>query len=308
MAHPLETASGGADFTAILNSLMGLKEEELLESMRLAAVSKKGNLKIGFQAQNSTRKNRAMTIRLLPDVHKKFMEVGQELLKEKGPIPNEIKRRASTTFTAALTKGEVIIELKKDGKRSAFASPEMAQKLKDHKLELSDGHGKTKSYDGVVVVELKSFQQLADAFVKNLQNPQQPQKQTTAEVIKATQTEQSAPPAAPAIVVQTPEKKVSLGQPKEEAAPASKPDLLKKQDAALEAERRELSDKQEKQKEVLEQAQEIKEEETTKADVKLQETLQEAKTELPPTLPTDAEPAPQPLPQALPSALPEKTK
>lgn len=280
MANSFDTAGGATDFNTILESLTGLTEDELYESMRLAAASKKANLKIPYM-QNNERKNRAMTIRFLPEMHKKFLEVGNEIIRQKGTLSAEIKRKASDTFTAALTKGDVIIELKKNGRRSAYASPEMAKKIHDHKLELSDGHGKTKNYDGVIVVDIKNFQTLANAFLKRLQSPNQAQKQTTVEEIKAAQpSDATALPAAPTVVIQTADKKVSIGQ-KKDAPPAEKPDLLKQQEKGLEAERQAVEQKQEIQKETLEKAQDIKEQESEKADTKLQESLIEAKKEEP---------------------------
>lgn len=283
MTNPLETSGNATDFNTILESLTGLTEDELYESMRLAAASKKANLKIPY-LQNNDRKNRAMTIRFLPEMHKKFLEVGDEIIRQKGALTAEIKRKASDTFTAALTKGDVIIEVKKNGRRSAYASPEMAKKIQDHKLELSDGHGKTKNYDGVIVVDIKNFQTLANAFLKRLQTATQAQKQTTTEEIKAAQpSDATVLPTTPTVVVQTPDKKVSIGQ-KKEAPPAEKPDLLKQQEKGLEAERQAVSQKQEIQKETLEKAQDVKEQEAEKADLKLQATLAEAKKEEP--LPT----------------------
>ncbi len=285
MANPMEFAAGSSDdiknFEDFFSNVGGSVVAESLEKL---AAGKSRKMKFAWHGKNADRAKASITLRLTPEIHKKWLKVVDEFSDAKTALSPEFRKRASGEFAAAFKDGNIVIEVKekigKKTKRTAFASKRTAQNIRDGIFKLSRKDGQTKDYDAIKVIEHDDFKSIAQSFITSIKTFEEPTADVTSESIEAANEENhvEAPitnPPTEVAVKSASKKGAASGANKpltEKSTASQEAQLLKEQEEALEAERELLRKKKAEEQEALKEKNKIEHEEEKLTESK-EETL-----------------------------------
>lgn len=159
-----------------------------MDSDMLVAGVRKGKIRLGTGDKTTTRgAGRRMTLRMTPDLQKKWVGVIDELSKTTADTLPEIKQRASVQFAAAFKGGGFVIEVKDNGNRTAYATEETAKQLQDGTIVLKKNGTSTLQYESVNVIHSEEFlQDLSSSFLTIILQDNEPAAIVKSESIKDT--------------------------------------------------------------------------------------------------------------------------
>lgn len=247
MATPLQSRQSSPDeLKNIEEFLSGINSQAIISGIEKMATSRTGKIRLDSGEKNASKAHQRITLRLTPELQQKWVSVIEELSQAQGKNLNEVKKRASGEFAAAFKDGQLVIEVKEDGKRTAYASEKTAENIQNGKILLKKNGNQTIAYDSIKVIDSAGFTLIANTFITNMLAAAEPSATLTSESITSgnpeSKVQASAQTGMSKVVVQkSPEKKVTITQSEaatpEKTEAQKRRELEKQEEKLIEAER-----------------------------------------------------------------------
>ncbi len=228
---PSDLTASVQDLQQIADMLQDISEDDLLSNF--SDMSTKSKRKMTFQLAGKNYSAKAVTVRFTPEWQP----------PSKGIRPENVKQTANDEITRAFKGGQVVLEVvNQDDTRTAFASKETAQRIRDKDLLLTKNGGTPVQYSAVKTVESPHFESIAQSLLSTATSENPQAAKLTADAI----TENAAlkdvktqlPPAQ--VQVKLPKKEVTVTTakaPNDSSPESEEAKLLKEEEKELEAER-----------------------------------------------------------------------
>ncbi|MCE5293032.1 MAG: hypothetical protein LLF94_00275 [Chlamydiales bacterium] len=262
--------------------------ESLLNGIDTKAMNKKF-VQLGQHRTNKikfntaeTGSNATVTIRLTHEQQEVWINLINNVIQSDGADLADVKQKANDNFAAAFKDGNVVIEVKENGKRTAFASEQTANELRAGKLLLTKKDGTTKNYDSVKTMEHKDFDAIVSKFIQSIQVNADPTAVLSSDHIAAKHEENpvmSSSHISPTQVAVKTGSKAAVTVPVASSTPAKAKtkakEALDTQERDIETARLKDDEKRKNEQKILREEQKIKEdEEKTQAKITDQETAE----------------------------------
>lgn len=249
-----------------------------IDSHEIAAgfkrMAKSGSNKIKFHGDAHF-----LTVRFTPEIQAKWKKVIEEFGHiDANPITTDVSKRASGEFAAAFKDGQILIEVKQNGKRVAFASEKTAENIREGKLQLLK-NGKEEQYDSISILSHEDYEDIANTFVQHVQAEMEPAAVLSKESITATKetAPQQPPQQAPTLTAVQAAKKTAQAPLKKPKKPeeVEETELLRKEERELEYERDVQHEKLTEEREIERQKEKVEHSEIQHEAIKKEEITSE---------------------------------